>query len=198
MHRLMTKNVTALTALLLSALAIAACGSDKKEDSRDSAAAPSQPSQAAPSPDTTVTESNPANPSAPASPAGKVSKDLKQKPEIPKPSGSPPVKLESEDIVEGKGEKVKDGDRVSVQYVGVAFSTGEEFDASWERGEPFEFTLGNGEVIAGWDQGVVGMRVGGRRQLTIPPELAYGANGSPPAIGPNEALVFVIDLKKIG
>jgi peptidylprolyl isomerase len=195
MHGLMRKNVTALTALLLSALAIAACGSDEPKDSRDSA---DQPSQAAPSPDTTVTESNPADPSKPASPAGKVSKDLKQKPEIPKPSGSPPTKLESEDIVEGKGAKAKEGDKVSVQYVGVAFSTGEEFDASWERGEPFEFTLGAGEVIPGWDQGVVGMKVGGRRQLTIPAELAYGAQGSPPAIGPNETLVFVIDLKKIG
>jgi peptidylprolyl isomerase len=191
----MRKNVTALTALLIvAALALAACGSDKS-DSRDSAAEPSKPAQ---SPDTTVTESDPSQPSKPASPQGKVSKDLKQKPEIPKPSGSPPTKLESEDIVEGKGKAAKEGDKVSVQYVGVAFSTGEEFDASWERGEPFEFTLGAGEVIPGWDQGVVGMKVGGRRQLTIPAELAYGAQGSPPAIGPNETLVFVIDLKKIG
>ena len=195
MQRPMRKNVTALTALLIvAALALAACGSDKS-DSRDSAAEPSKPAQ---SPDTTVTESDPSQPSKPASPQGKVSKDLKQKPEIPKPSGSPPTKLESEDIVEGKGKAAKEGDKVSVQYVGVAFSTGEEFDASWERGEPFEFTLGAGEVIPGWDQGVVGMKVGGRRQLTIPAELAYGAQGSPPAIGPNETLVFVIDLKKIG
>jgi peptidylprolyl isomerase len=191
----MRKNVTALTALLIvAALTLAACGSDKS-DSRDSAAEPSKPAQ---SPDTTVTESDPSQPSKPASPQGKVSKDLKQKPEIPKPSGSPPTKLESEDIVEGKGKAAKDGDKVSVQYVGVAFSTGEEFDASWERGKPFDFTLGAGEVIPGWDQGVVGMKVGGRRQLTIPAELAYGAQGSPPAIGPNETLVFVIDLKKIG
>jgi peptidylprolyl isomerase len=191
----MRKNVTALTALLVAAaLPLTACGSDAK-DSRDSA---SQPSQAAPSPDTTVTESDPSQPSKPASPEGKISKNLKQKPEIPKPSGSPPTKLESEDIVEGKGKAAKEGDKVSVQYVGVAFSTGTEFDASWDRGEPFDFTLGAGEVIPGWDQGVVGMKEGGRRQLTIPAELAYGAQGSPPAIGPNETLVFVIDLVKIG
>jgi peptidylprolyl isomerase len=194
MHRLMRKNVTALTALLIAAFLLSACGGGAK-DSRDSA---SEPSKAAPSPDTTVTESNPTNPSTPASPQGKVSKDLKQKPEIPKPSGSPPPKLEAQDIVEGKGKKAKEGDQVSVQYVGVAFSTGTEFDASWDRGKPFDFTLGSGEVIPGWDQGVVGMKVGGRRQLTIPAELAYGAQGSPPAIGPNETLVFVIDLKKIG
>jgi peptidylprolyl isomerase len=191
----MRKNVTALTALLiLAALSLTACGSDKK-DSRDSAA---QPSSAAPTPDTTATESDPSQPSKPASPEGKISKDLKEKPEIPKPSGSPPTKLESEDIVEGKGKAAKEGDKVSVQYVGVAFSTGTEFDASWERGKPFDFTLGAGEVIPGWDQGVVGMKEGGRRQLTIPAELAYGAQGSPPAIGPNETLVFVIDMVKIG
>jgi peptidylprolyl isomerase len=195
MQRPMPKNVTALTALLVAAaLPLSACGSDKT-DSHDSAA---QPSKAAPSPDTTVTESNPNQPSKPASPQGKISKDLKQKPEIPKPSGSPPTKLESEDIVEGKGKAAKEGDKVSVQYVGVAFSTGVEFDASWERGKPFDFTLGAGEVIPGWDQGVVGMKEGGRRQLTIPAELAYGTNGSPPAIGPNETLVFVIDMVKIG
>jgi peptidylprolyl isomerase len=195
MQPLMRKNVTALTALLiLAALALTACGSDAK-DSRDSAA---QPSSAAPTPDTTATESDPSQPSKPASPEGKITKDLKEKPEIPKPSGSPPSKLESEDIVEGKGKAAKEGDKVSVQYVGVAFSTGTEFDASWERGKPFDFTLGAGEVIPGWDQGVVGMKEGGRRQLTIPAELAYGAQGSPPAIGPNETLVFVIDMVKIG
>ena len=196
MQRSMRRNVTALTAGLLASLVLGACGGAEKKDTRNSAD-PSQPSQAAPSPDTTVTESNPNAPSTPASPAGKVSKDVDQKPEIPKPSGPPPTKLEVEDIVEGKGAKAKQGDELSVQYVGVAFSTGVEFDASWERGQPFQFTLGSGEVIAGWDEGVVGMRVGGRRQITIPPELAYGTNGSPPAIGPNEPLVFVIDLKKI-
>src|SRR5215208_3389672 len=195
MHRSMRKHVTALTALVL-ALVLAACG-DEPQDSRDSGASEGA-SQAAPNPETTVTESTPQEPSKPASPEGKISKDLKQKPEIPKPGGTPPTKLEGEDIVEGKGKKVKKGDKVTVQYVGVSFSTGEEFDASWERDEPFEFTLGAGEVIPGWDQGVVGMKEGGRRQLTIPAELAYGAQGSPPAIGPNETLVFVIDMEKVG
>jgi peptidylprolyl isomerase len=185
----MRKNLTALTAVVVAALALAACG-DEPKDSRDSASKP------VPSPTTTATETNPEAPSTPTE-GGKISKDLKQKPEIPKPTGSPPTKLEALDIVKGKGKAAKEGDKVTVQYVGVAFSTGEEFDASWERNEPFEFTLGAGEVIPGWDQGVVGMKVGGRRQLTIPAELAYGAQGSPPAIGPNETLVFVIDLKKI-
>jgi len=187
----MRKNVTALTAALLAALALAACG-DEKTDSRSSAA-----SDPAPNPTTTATETNPEAPSTPTE-GGKVSKDLDQKPEIPKPTGSPPTKLEALDIVKGKGTAAKEGDKVTVQYVGVAFSTGEEFDASWERDEPFEFTLGAGEVIPGWDQGVVGMKEGGRRQLTIPAELAYGAQGSPPAIGPNETLVFVIDMEKVG
>ena len=190
----MRKHVIALIAVV-AALALAACG-DEPKDTRDSGASAGA-SQAAPNPETTVTENTPEDPSKPASPEGKISKDLDQKPEIPKPAGTPPTKLEGEDIVEGKGKKVKKGDDVTVQYVGVAFSTGEEFDASWERGEPFEFTLGNGSVIPGWDQGLEGMKVGGRRKLTIPPELAYGQNGSPPAIGPNETLIFVIDLKKI-
>jgi peptidylprolyl isomerase len=190
MHASMTKNVTALTAAVLAALALAACG-DEPKDSRNSASKP------VPSPTTTATETNPEQPSTPTA-GGKVSKDLKQKPEIPKPTGSPPPKLEALDIVKGKGKAAKDGDKVSVQYVGVAFSTGEEFDSSWSRNQPFDFTLGAGEVIPGWDQGVVGMKVGGRRQLTIPAELAYGATGQPPAIGPNETLVFVIDLKKVG
>ena len=84
-----------------------------------------------------------------------------------------------------------------VQYVGVAQSTGKQFDASWDRGQAFDFPLGQGEVIPGWDEGIVGMKVGGRRQLTIPPDQAYGAQGAPPDIGPNETLVFVVDLKKI-
>ncbi|MDP9294380.1 MAG: FKBP-type peptidyl-prolyl cis-trans isomerase, partial [Actinomycetota bacterium] len=84
-----------------------------------------------------------------------------------------------------------------VQYVGVSFSTGEQFDASWDAGQPFSFPLGTGQVIPGWDKGVAGMRVGGRRKLTIPPDQAYGTAGSPPSIGPNETLVFVIDMVQI-
>jgi peptidylprolyl isomerase len=120
--------------------------------------------------------------------------DTSQRPHIPKPTGSPPRRLVKEDIVKGKGAPAKPGDTLTVQYVGVTFSTGEEFDASWDRGQPFSFAIGSGQVIQGWDRGLLGMRKGGRRMLTIPPELAYGTSGSPPLIGPNETLVFVVDL----
>ena len=123
-----------------------------------------------------------------------ASTDLAEKPAIDVPDGPPPSSLETEDLVEGDGEPVKPGDELEVQYVGVSYATGEEFDASWDRGEPFVFELGAGMVIPGWDEGLDGMKVGGRRKLTIPPELAYGSEGSPPDIGPDETLVFVIDL----
>jgi peptidylprolyl isomerase len=123
--------------------------------------------------------------------------DTSVKPVIERPSGSPPRRLEKEDIVKGKGRSAKAGDRITVQYVGVSFSTGDEFDASWSSGQPFTFFLGAGEVIPGWDRGIVGMREGGRRKLTIPPEQAYGAEGSPPDIAPNETLVFVVDLVRV-
>ena len=113
------------------------------------------------------------------------------------PTGAPPKQLETKELEAGSGAEAKAGDKVTVQYVGVGYESGKEFDASWDRGEPFTFTLGAGEVIPGWDQGVEGMKVGGRRELIIPPELAYGEAGSPPAIGPNETLVFVIDLLEV-
>jgi peptidylprolyl isomerase len=124
-------------------------------------------------------------------------KDTSAKPVIPKPSGSPPRRLVKEDVVKGTGPAAKDGDVATVNYVGVAFSTGREFDASWDRGAPLQVRLGAGRVIKGWDKGIVGMRQGGRRILTIPPELAYGREGYAPAIAPNETLVFVIDMVKI-
>jgi peptidylprolyl isomerase len=184
----MRKIVTALTALLAAAL-IAACGNQAK-DSRDSA------SGAAPATDTGTSTSDTTAATAPAT-GGKVSSDLTRKPEIPRPSGSPPKKLEIEDIVTGTGNAAKKGDQVQMQYVGVSFSTGEQFDASWDSGQPFDFKLGAGAVIKGWDKGIVGMKEGGRRKLTIPADLAYGPQGQPPTIGPNETLVFVVDLKKI-
>jgi peptidylprolyl isomerase len=121
----------------------------------------------------------------------------KTKPKVTVPKGAPPKKLEVEDLEEGTGDEAKAGDEVTVQYVGVNYKNGKEFDASWDRGEPFTFQLGAGMVIPGWDQGVEGMKVGGRRELIIPPELAYGPEGSPPAIGPNETLIFVIDLLEV-
>jgi peptidylprolyl isomerase len=120
--------------------------------------------------------------------------DLSSKPEVTIPDGPPPSELLVEDIVVGDGQGGGAGPRPSMQYVGHSWSTGKQFDASWDRGQPFSFRLGEGQVIAGWDQGVAGMKVGGRRRLTIPPELGYGARGAGGAIGPNETLVFVVDL----
>ncbi|MER7949910.1 FKBP-type peptidyl-prolyl cis-trans isomerase [Streptomyces sp. NPDC096079] len=117
-----------------------------------------------------------------------------EKPEIDFPGGEPPKDLEIKDLWEGDGEVAKAGQFVQVHYVGVAFSTGEEFDASWNRGSALEFKLGVGQVIAGWDQGVQGMKVGGRRQLIIPAHLAYGDRGAGSAIAPGETLIFVCDL----
>jgi peptidylprolyl isomerase len=121
----------------------------------------------------------------------------KTKPKVTVPKGAPPKKLEIKEIEEGTGATAKAGDEVSVQYVGVGYESGKEFDSSWSRGaEPFPFGLGAGQVIPGWDQGVEGMKVGGRRELIIPPNLAYGPEGNG-AIGPNETLIFVIDLLSV-
>jgi FKBP-type peptidyl-prolyl cis-trans isomerase len=116
------------------------------------------------------------------------------KPEVDFPGGEPPTELQVTDINVGDGAEAAAGQTAVVHYVGVAFSSGEEFDASWSRGEPFAFPLGGGRVIAGWDQGVVGMKVGGRRQLVIPPHLGYGDHGAGAAIPPGETLIFVVDL----
>ena len=119
------------------------------------------------------------------------------KPEVDFPGGPPPADLEITDIWEGDGAEARAGDTVQVHYVGVAYSTGEEFDASWSRGIPLEFELGAGRVIAGWDEGVQGMKVGGRRQLVIPPDLAYGDRGAGSVIAPGETLIFVCDLVSV-
>lgn len=123
---------------------------------------------------------------------------LASEPKVTPPSGSAPKKLEVKDLITGTGKEAKDGDKLTVNYVGVLFKGGKEFDASWKRKQPFEFTLGQGQVIKGWDQGVAGMKVGGRRELVIPSELAYGKAGSPPTIPANAPLVFVIDLLGTG
>jgi peptidylprolyl isomerase len=117
-----------------------------------------------------------------------------ERPEIDFPEGQPPAYLDITDVTEGDGPEATKGSTVSVHYVGVSFSTGEEFDASWNRGSTLEFTLGAGQVIKGWDMGVQGMKVGGRRKLVIPPHLAYGSRRPSPAIKPNETLIFVVDL----
>ena len=169
-----------LAALTALALGLAACGDD--DDNGESSG----------------TNASPAQTAAEEPKEAEVSTNVEAKPEIGKPAGDPPTELVQEDIVVGKGPAAKKGDRLTVDYVGVTFTYGDQFDASWDNGSPFTFTLGQGEVIKGWDQGVKGMKVGGRRKLTIPAELAYGAQGSPPAIPPNEPLVFVIDLRQIG
>jgi len=116
------------------------------------------------------------------------------KPTVDIPAGAPPAELVREDLVTGAGTEATPGKTVEVHYVGVAWSTKKQFDASWDRGAAFDFPLGAGRVIRGWDEGVAGMRVGGRRRLTIPPSMGYGARGAGGDIGPNETLVFIVDL----
>ena len=170
-----------LPAFAALALALGACGDDD-ENGGESAATQTETTQST----ETAAEAPP-----------EISTNLDEKPSITPPSGEPPTELVKEDVVKGDGKVARPGDNVTVQYVGVNFSNGAEFDASWNSGQPFTFTLGSGQVIPGWDEGVKGMREGGRRTLTIPPDMAYGPQGSPPAIGPNETLIFVVDLEKV-
>jgi peptidylprolyl isomerase len=149
-----------------AAIALAGCGSEEKKQSTGSPTS--------------------------ASSGGSLA-DVSRRPVIPKPAGPPPTSLQVKDLVKGTGRAARRGDVLSMQYVGISYSNGREFDASWDRGEPFEFQLGAGSVIEGWDRGLVGIRPGGRRELVIPASLAYGAKGRPPAIAPNEPLVFVVD-----
>jgi len=129
-------------------------------------------------------------PSATTPTSGPLSKE----PKVTPPAGAPPTHLVIRNLITGSGAEAKSGSSAAVNYVGALFHGGKVFDASWKRNEPFTFTLGKGQVIQGWEQGVPGMRVGGRRELIVPAELAYGAKGSPPSIPPNAPLVFVIDL----
>ena len=119
------------------------------------------------------------------------------KPELDYPGDAPPTDLVIEDLIEGDGPAVEAGQTVTTHYVGWAFSTGEEFDASWNRGDPLSFRAGIGQVIRGWDQGLLGMKVGGRRKLTIPSHLAYGERGAGGVIKPGETLIFVVDLAAV-
>jgi len=189
-------RVSAAIALVVLACVLAACGSDKKASNASETTTP------------TETQTQPTT-TAPATP--KVAKakkvkptpgeaDINTKPKVPKGTGSPPSDLIKQDLIVGTGKRAKAGDTVGVQYVGVLFDNGKEFDASWSGNKPgrqFEFPLGGGQVIQGWDQGVVGMKVGGRRELIIPAELAYGVQGYPPDIPSNAALIFDIDLEKV-
>ena len=173
----------ALIVFACLALVVAGCGSgdDSSTSSSESTATSAESS-----------EKNPAESDGGAE--EQSSGSAKTKPKVNVPSGPPPKKLEIEEIDKGSGAEAKAGDEAVVQYVGVGYDSKEEFDSSWSRNEPFPVTLGAGGVIPGWEQGIEGMRVGGRRELIIPPNLAYGAQGYPPSIGPNETLIFVIDL----
>jgi peptidylprolyl isomerase len=187
--------------LLLAALLVltaAGCGDDDNSNTQTQSAAQTQTrTQTQTDAQTlTVPKKPPANAKQVTPSAGEANIDTK--PKVPKGSGSPPDKLVAEDLIVGKGRRAKSGDLVSVRYVGVLFDNGKEFDSSWaskrDPGQGFKFNIGAGQVIPGWDQGVNGMRVGGRRKLIIPPDLAYGAQGSPPDIPPNATLIFDIDL----
>lgn len=191
------------------ALVAAGCGDDDDDEGAAAGGATTEqsaPVETATAPETVpeaVTETTPAETTPEKSSGGSkksgltISKDTKKKPKIAALKGAPPTELVTEDVVKGTGAPVKSGDTLSMDYVGVLAADGSEFDASWDRGQEFEFPIGAGQVIPGWDEGIIGMRKGGRRILVIPSDLAYGPQGSPPAIPPNSALVFVVDLRKI-
>ena len=172
------------------AVLIAGCGSSSSsstitvgnEDKADEALAKA----------TAPTASTPTTPTATAKTP--TSGPLSKEPKVTVPSGPASSTLEIKDLIKGTGPEAKAGESVTVNYVGVLYKGGKVFDASWKRNEPFTFALGKGQVIPGWDQGVAGMKVGGRRELIIPAALAYGAKGSPPTIPANAPLVFVVDL----
>jgi peptidylprolyl isomerase len=174
--------VKRLTLVLIACLALAGAGCGGGDDSSTES-------------ETTATGSTTADESPAGAESGSAGE--KTKPEVTVPKGISPKKFATRELEEGTGATAKPGDTVTVQYVGVGYDSEEEFDSSWSRNEPFTFNLGAGEVIQGWDKGVAGMKVGGRRELLIPGNLAYGPAGSPPAIGPNETLIFVVDLLEV-
>jgi FKBP-type peptidyl-prolyl cis-trans isomerase len=184
----MRSRVIAL--LAVAALGLGACGDD---GGGGAALEPAIPANAATQTATTAT--SPSTTGKPFKLASiEVSKDTSKKPTITKPSGDPPTKLVTKDVVVGKGTAAKAGDKLSVHYLGALFDA-KQFESSWDSGQPFAFTLGQGDVIAGWDQGIVGMKPGGRRLLVIPAALAYAEQGQGD-IPPNSPLIFVVDLKK--
>jgi peptidylprolyl isomerase len=194
MTQLKQTRLPALALVLVLALFAAGCGDSKNESAADQSAAKAEQEakNQKPIPEPEAISSPTVQPTP-----GEA--DINKKPKVPKGSGSPPTTLKAETLIQGNGPAIKSGQQATVNYVGVLFKDGKEFDSSWGKGkQPFQFSVGGGQVISGWDQGVLGMKVGERRRLTIPADLAYGAQGSPPKIGPNEALIFDIDLKKIG
>jgi peptidylprolyl isomerase len=194
MNQIPKLRIGAVLAALALAVAAAGCGSSKKESAADQSAAKAEQEAKNQKP---IPEPKPVSSPTVSPTSGEA--DINKKPVVPKGTGAPPTTLKAETLIAGSGPAIKNGQQATVQYVGVLFKNGKEFDTSWGKGkQPFTFTIGAGGVISGWDQGVLGMKVGERRRLTIPADLAYGAQGSPPKIGPNEPLIFDIDLKKIG
>ena len=186
-------RLLAVLALVAAALLASGCG----DDDGGSATTATTETQA------TTQATTPAEPEAPRArkvepSAGEA--DIDSKPKVPRGKGDPPEELVVQDLIVGDGKRARSGDTVSVRYVGVLFENGKEFDSSWKNGgrQTFQFPLGGGQVIPGWDQGILGMREGGRRKLLIPSELAYGAQGFPPDIPPNAALIFDVDLVETG
>jgi FKBP-type peptidyl-prolyl cis-trans isomerase len=177
-----------LLATLGAAILVAGCGSGGSstitignENSADNSLIKAGESKTSTSPTSTTAKTPTSGP-------------LSKEPKVTPPSGAAPTKLVTKELIAGTGAEAKAGDTVTVNYVGVLYKGGKEFDASWKRNEPFSFALGKGQVIKGWDQGIPGMKVGGRRELIIPAALAYGAAGSPPTIPANAPLVFVVDM----
>jgi peptidylprolyl isomerase len=173
----MSRRPLALILTAALALAAAGCGSSKDKTTSTSSASTAATTDTAAAPTT-------------AKP--------RPKPKVNVPKGKAPKKLVIKDLIPGTGQAAKAGDPITVNYIGVNYADGKPFDNSYDRGQPFPFQLGGGQVIPGWDKGLAGMKVGGRRELVIPPSLAYGPQGQPPVIKPNETLVFVVDLLSIG
>lgn len=177
--------------LAAAALGVGACGDD--DGGGDADLVPAIPANV---PTETTTTASPSTTGKPFKLSSiKVSTTKGKKPTITKPSGDAPTKLVKKDIFVGKGAAAKDGDKLSMQYLGALYADGKQFEASWDAGQPFDFTLGQGDVIQGWDQGIKGMKAGGRRLLVIPADLAYGSTGQGD-IPPDAPLIFVVDLLK--
>ena len=192
-------NILNWAALAVVSVTLAACGGGgETADIPDGSGASNATATT-----TEETTETPAKPPTFAKPTAEVEKladavgsDTKKRPKVDKPAGEPPKELTVVDIVEGKGAAAVEGDTLTVDYAGSSWSTGKEFDASWTSGQPFPVTLGSGQVIQGWEQGLQGMKQGGRRLLVIPPDLGYGETGQGADIKPNETLLFVVDLRK--
>jgi peptidylprolyl isomerase len=184
--------VKRLALIVFACLAVVIVGCGSSDDSSTGSSESTATSTESTATSTESSEKSPAESGGSAKESGRVVG--RAEPKVTVPSGPPPKKLEIKEIKKGSGKAAKVGDEVLVQYVGVGYESKEEFDSSWSRNEPLPLKLGAGGVIPGWEKGIEGMKVGGRRELIIPPNLAYGPEGRPPVIGPNETLIFVIDL----